>query len=112
MQELYELKDKLMKNLCEYAAKDKLDMPALQQIDTLAHALKNVCKIIRDYEMDGNYSNAAPYYREDMSYRNRNAMGQYARDGGYSPNGYSSGMMNQPPNDYVRQKMYDAMRGM
>lgn len=111
MQELYVLKEKLMKELCEYGKKDTIDTVTLNTIDTIAHALKNVCKVIRDCEMDG-YSNMPPYY-DDMSYgRRRNAMGQYSRDGGYPDHGYSMGMMNQNPNEYVRQKMYDAMRGM
>lgn len=132
MQELYELRDKLCKELKEYSKKDKLDSSSLQIVDTLAHSLKNVCKIIESYEMeDQGYSNAMPrmprvsYAYDDMSYARgrganarRDSMGRYSsRDGG----GYSShgdfkmemqDLMNQAPNDYVRQKMMEAMNGM
>ena len=132
MQELYELRDKLCKELKEYNKKDKLDSSSLQIVDTLAHSLKNVCKIIESYEMEDEYSNASmprmprmSYAYDDMSYARgrganarRDSMGRYSsRDGG----GYSShgdfrtemqDLMNQAPNDYVRQKMMEAMNGM
>lgn len=132
MQELYELRDKLCKELKEYSKKDKLDSSSLQIVDTLAHSLKNVCKIIESYEMEDRYSNASmpgmprvSYAYDDMSYARgrganarRDSMGRYSsRDGG----GYSShgdfrtemqDLMNQAPNDYVRQKMMEAMNGM
>jgi hypothetical protein len=132
MQELYELRDKLCKELKEYGKKDKLDASSLQIVDTLAHSLKNVCKIIESYEMEEGYSNASmprmprvSYAYDDMSYARgrganarRDSMGRYSsRDGG----GYSShgdfrmemqDLMNQAPNDYVRQKMMEAMNGM
>ncbi|MBR5180103.1 MAG: hypothetical protein IKW90_15100 [Lachnospiraceae bacterium] len=132
MQELYELRDKLCKELKEYSKKDKLDSSSLQIVDTLAHSLKNVCKIIESYEMEDGYSNASmprmprmSYAYDDMSYARgrganarRDSMGRYSsRDGG----GYSShgdfrtemqDLMNQAPNDYVRQKMMEAMNGM
>lgn len=132
MQELYELRDKLCKELKEYSKKDKLDSSSLQIVDTLAHSLKNVCKIIESYEMEDGYSNASmprmprvSYAYDDMPYARgrganarRDSMGRYSsRDGG----GYSShgdfrmemqDLMNQAPNDYVRQKMMEAMNGM
>jgi hypothetical protein len=82
--------------------------------------------------MEDGYSNASmprmprvSYAYDDMSYARgrganarRDSMGRYSsRDGG----GYSShgdfrmemqDLMNQAPNDYVRQKMMEAMNGM
>lgn len=127
MQELYELKDKLCKELKEYAKKDKLDASSLQIVDTLSHSLKNVCKIIESYEIEDNgYSNFTMprvSYTNDMSYTRgrgsnarRDSMGRYSRDGGYSNHGdfrmEMQDLMNQAPNDYVRQKMMEAMNGM
>lgn len=147
MQELYELRDKLCKELKEYAKKDKLDASSLQIVDTLAHSLKNVCKIIESYEMENGYSNAQGGYSNftmprvsyaggnsnayannsyggNMSYArgrgsnaSRDSMGRYSsRDGGYSNHGdfrmEMQELMQEAPNDYVRQKMMEAMNGM
>ena len=132
MQDLYEIKDKLMTELKSYAKRDKLDMSALQQIDILAHSLKNLCKVIEDkeMEMDG-YSQASiprmprMSYDYDMSYARgrgpyarRDSMGRYSsRDGGgYSTHGdfrmEMQEMMNNAPNEQVRQKMMEAMNMM
>lgn len=126
MQELYELRDKLCRELKTYNKKETLDIASLQAIDTLAHALKNVCKIIECYEEDGEgeYSyNAMPrmprmsFARGRGPYAKRDAMGRYSsRDGGYSNDGdfrmELQDLMNQAPNDFVRQKMMEAMNGM
>ena len=137
IEELYEVKEKLCKELKEYAKKDKLDVTSVQAVDTLAHALKNMCKIIESYEMEeSGYSNAPmprmprisynsgnsyggnSYARGRGSNARRDSMGRYSsRDGG----GYSNDdnfrmdmqeLMQNAPNDYVRQKMMEAMNGM
>lgn len=139
-EELYDLKDKLCRELSEYGKKEKIDAPTLQVIDTLAHSLKNVCKIIECYEAEENgysaaqglYSNftmprvsyAGGNYYGDMSYARgrgsnarRDSMGRYSsRDGGYSNGGDfrmdMQNLMQNAPNDYVRQKIAEAMNGM
>ncbi len=108
MHKLYELKDMLCEELEEYGAKDKLDVGGLEIVDKLAHAIKNIDKIIEAYEEEG-YSNDGgqsgmmyPYYRSyeggrggrlnrGGSYargRGRNArrdsMGRYSSNDGYS----------------------------
>lgn len=60
MRKLYALKDMIIDDLKEYADKGKIDSVSLEAIDKLAHAGKNICKII-DYcegEEEG-YSNAS-----------------------------------------------------
>lgn len=52
IEELCELKEKLIKELIDQGKKDG----TLNNIDTLAHAIKNICKIIEDCEMDEEYS--------------------------------------------------------
>jgi hypothetical protein len=52
MHEIYELKDKLCKELEEYGAKDKMDVGTLDVVDKLAHTIKNLDKIIEKYEDD------------------------------------------------------------
>ena len=89
MHKLHDLKDMLCEELEEYGSKDKLDVGALEIVDKLAHAIKNIDKIIETKEMetDGGASNTYPYYRHmpysyrDGSYagRRRDSMGRYSR---------------------------------
>lgn len=74
MHEIYELKDKLCKELEEYGAKDKMDVGALEIVDKLAHTIKNLDKIIETYEENEEYSG--------MMYDDRG--NSYARGGRYS----------------------------
>ena len=103
MHELYELKEKLMKELNSYASQE-MSAGSLEVIDKLSHAVKNICKIIEsaeeeEYSGRGNYSRdgySRNYSREGRRYayeggsyaRGRNArrdsMGRYSREDGYS----------------------------
>lgn len=74
MHEIYNLKDKLCKELEEYGSKDKMDVGALEIVDKLAHTIKNLDKIIEKYEEEEEYSNYD---------------GQSGNMGGYSRRGYS-----------------------
>ena len=77
MKELHELKERLIDELKDYGRKD-LSSTNLQYIDTLAHAAKNVCKIIESD--NGDYSGRM--YRDGTRYysRNRDTMGRYSRN--------------------------------
>lgn len=84
--ELYELKEKLCEELKEYGRKGDLTAGSLEVVDRLAHAAKNVQKLI-DAE-DGGYSGHyypdwdRSYARDGRSYaRRRDSMGRYSRDG-------------------------------
>lgn len=97
MHDLYELKEKLMKELEEYG-KQELTAGSLEVVDRLSHAIKNICKIIESYEMEEDYSmrdgnGRSPYdgnggnrySRTGTRYsrrRNRDAMGRYSRTDG------------------------------
>lgn len=103
MHELYELKDKLCEELKEYGNKD-MSAGSLEVVDKLAHTIKNLDKIIENYE-DEDYSNAmmndgsyARNGRNGYSRRNsyargrgrnarRDSMGRYSRERGYSMDG-------------------------
>lgn len=78
MKELYELKERLVDELKDYG-KMELTAANLDKIDTLAHAAKNVCKIIES-EDEGNSGRYYPYSYNRGSYR-RDSMGRYSRDG-------------------------------
>jgi hypothetical protein len=80
MKEMYELRDKLCEELKKYSKKE-MSSSTLDVVDKLAHALKNLDKVI-----DGeDYSEA---YRMYDGARRRDAMGRYSSD--YS-RGYSRG---------------------
>lgn len=134
MHELYELKDKLMKELEEYGGQD-MSAGSLEVVDKLAHAIKNLCKIIEAAEdeeysqrgggnyvydggMNGRSYRGGRYSRDGGSYRGGQG-GSYARGRGQnarrdSMGRYSSGgdfaeqleeLMQDAPNEQVRQKI-------
>ena len=83
MDELYKLKDMLCKELEEYGKKGELTAGSLEIIDKLAHAIKNLHKIIEAYEEDeGEYSGRGGSYGYD--YRSYD-------DGGYTRGGNQGG---------------------
>jgi hypothetical protein len=106
MNELYELKEKLCKELKKYSG-EEVTTNSLEIIDKLSHAIKNIDKIIEKYEEDegGSYG----YNSYESSYRNnrsnrgsynngsyargrgrnarRDSMGRYSSESGYSRNG-------------------------
>lgn len=88
MDKLYDLKEMLCEELKEYGSKDKLDVGGLEIVDKLAHAVKNIDKIIEAYEMeDEGMSMRGSYYsREGQGGQGGQGMsrrgGSYARGGG------------------------------
>ena len=97
MKELYELKERLVDELKGYG-KQELTSSNLDKIDTLAHAAKNVCKIIES-EDEGH----SGYYPHERVYRGsyrRDSMGRYSRDGLADK---LRDLMNEAPDDKTRQ---------
>ncbi|HCJ37836.1 MAG TPA: hypothetical protein DHV37_05865 [Erysipelotrichaceae bacterium] len=102
MKELYELKEKLCKELKEYGDKD-MSAGSLDVVDKLSHTIKNLDKIIEKYEedeysgrmmpysYDGNYAMASDRYsytRGRGSNARRDSRGRYSSRGdGYSYHG-------------------------
>ena len=108
MHKLYSIKENLIEDLEKYDKKD-LSPSELEMVDKIAHAAKNVCKII-EYCEDGGYSEM--YYPMDgrvrsfQSYgRGRNAArdsrGRYSSTGNY----YRS---TDDIRDRIQDMMYDA----
>ena len=92
MHELYNLKEMLCEELSNYGRSKELSPSSLEMIDTLAHACKNVCKIIESkdeemYSMDGSY-------RGNSYYGNN----RYSRDGYYYDDGGMSGRRGRAMN--------------
>ena len=75
MKELYDLKERLVDELKDYG-KTELTSANLEKIDKLAHAAKNVCKIIDDSE---GYSGRYDDGMRGRSYK-RDGMGRYSRN--------------------------------
>lgn len=90
MKQLHDLKDRLCEELAAFSERD-LNASNLEKIDTLAHATKNLGKIIemKEEEYSGEMSSRGSYDGSygDSSYRGRgrnakrDSMGRYARDG-------------------------------
>lgn len=126
MHELYELKEKLCKELEDYGKKD-LSAGALDVVDKLAHTVKNLDKIIEMYDADeGSYGTHRMI--DDGMYRGGSYAGRRnaRRDGmgRYSSMGYSRAdgmvedlreLMKDAPNDHVRkdfQRLIDTLEQM
>ena len=112
MKELYELKDRLIDELKDYGRKD-LSGSSLDMIDKLAHATKNLCKIIEDSDE----GNSGYYSRTGRIYDGRAFRGSYRRDGmgRYSRDGLADKLrelMEDAPDDRTRmeiQKLVEKM---
>lgn len=118
----------LLNEIKEYGTKDKLDLKDVEVVDKLAHATKNMCKVIEDCENEMGYSNNYSYENSMMGNsmargrRNSNMSmrsmrgGNSRMDGNYSNHGGFNNelqeLLQQAPNDYVRQKLQEAMQGM
>ena len=133
MHAIYELKDMLCKELEEYGEKGELTAGSLDVVDKLAHTIKNLDKIIDEYEEEeysgrGSYDDGMggrSYERDRMSYRG----GSYARGRGRNARRDARGrysraddmieqlheLMEDAPNEKTRvemQKFITKMEGM
>lgn len=116
MKELKELRDMLCDELKEYGKKGELTAGSLSTVDTLAHALKNLDKVI---EEDEGYSGHYPYWAYDNgnmsgrgsyrgSYARRDSRGRYSGERGYSRSDLSDklrDLMDEAPDDRTRQEI-------
>jgi len=138
MHELYNLKDKLVKELEEFGHRE-LSETSLKTIDTLAHAAKNVGKVIEccedeEYSMammgDGGYSRgmscsdgSRDFVRPDGSYRyadasyargrgrgaKRDAMGRYSSAGSEDIRHDLQKLMNSAGDERTRREIQELM---
>lgn len=99
MHALYNLKDMLCKELEEYGEMGELTAGSLEIVDKLAHAVKNLDKIImaKEDEMGGSYNDGYRSY-DDRSY-----------DGSYRGRGYDDGYSSRRGRD--RMGRYTSRRG-
>lgn len=118
MHKLYELKDKLMKELEEYADNGKFSKDDVEAIKYTASAIDHICNI-----MDGSdeeYSSMYPYAYDGSSYARggrggrsyargrmnarRDTMGRYSRAGEDIAE-QLRGIMNDAPDDHIRMEI-------
>lgn len=131
MQALYDLKEMLCKELEEYGKKGELSAGTLEIVDKLAHATKNLDKIIEAYEEEeysnyggsynyggnmggvmtgrgGSYRNGGSYARGRGRNARRDSMGRYSSEG-YSRTGDLAeqlrSLMEEAPDDRTRQEI-------
>lgn len=127
MNELYELKEKLCRELKKYN-NEEVTTNSLEVVDKLSHAIKNIDKIIEKYEEEeggsygynsydgsyrgrnnrGSYNNGNSYARGRGRNARRDSMGRYSNEGGYSRHGDMvetlREMMMDAPNDEIRRE--------
>lgn len=122
MHKLYDLKEMLCEELEKYGAKDKMNTGDLDVVDKLAHAIKNIDKILAEKDAYSGYMPRDGVYRTDgMSYRDesfargrgarRDAMGRYSR----AESDFRADLqelMHDAPNDHIRQKIQSIMNEM
>lgn len=117
MHELYELKEKLIKEL-ENRGKGNLSLAEFDVVDKLAHTIKNLCKIIKDAEEE-QYSGEGSYrmsYDNGGSYRSsyaddmRGERGTYSARRGRGPGARRDSMGRYSSAD--NQMMVEELRGL
>ena len=71
MHDLYKLRDILVNELEDYGRRGELSKPSLDAVNKIAHAAKNVCKVIDYCEKDktknsviGSFNSHEPDYEE------------------------------------------------
>lgn len=101
MHELYELKEMLCEELKEYGSKDKLDVGGLEIVDKLAHAIKNIDKIIEVYEME-----EEEYSMEGGSYEGGGGGGSYAGGGNQGGGGGGNRRYSREGGEMRRRMSY------
>lgn len=126
MHKLYELKEKLMRELEDYSENGKFSKDDVEAIKYITSAIDHICNIVEDAESE-EYSNR---YEDGMSYARgrgrsyartgrgrgtgarRESMGRYSREGGYSYDFKADleELMQDAPNERIRQKMHELMR--
>lgn len=109
MHEMYEIRDRLCDELKEIS-RNGVTTSNLGTIDTLAHAIKNIDKIIECDEGEGYSERSYPdgmggTYRRSYT-RSRDSMGRhsgYSRDGGLADKLHD--LMQDAPNDDIKRDL-------
>lgn len=139
MHKLYELKEKLMRELEDYSENGKFSKDDVEAIKYITSAIDHICNIVEDAEDEysmamggGSYGDGGSYVGEGRSRMSRaegrggrsyarGRRGNVRRDGmgRYSRDGYSydfkmdlEELMKDAPNEHVKMKMRELMQEM
>lgn len=113
MEDLEKLKEMLCEELEKYGRKGEMSAGTLEIVDKLAHAIKNLDKIIDGDEYSGAYEGGrgASYrggsYRGGSYARKRDRMGRYSSEG-YSRHDLAEelrALMEEAPDEKTRMEM-------
>lgn len=120
----------LKRNLCEelekYGQKENLSVSDLERVDTLAHAVKNLDKILMcedgGYSQSGDWYAMGKYGRNEPDYhhggdsyrgRSRDSMGRYSRNDAKNDIAEKlRHMASEAPDNHTREALEKAMRAM
>ena len=126
MHKLYDLKEKLMRELEDYSENGKFSKDDVESIKYITSAIDHICNIMEDAD-ESEYSNryegdtGMMSRRAGMSYARgrrgrvkRDSMGRYSTNDGYS---YDfkvdlEELMHDAPNERIKQKMRELMQEM
>lgn len=118
MRYIEDLKENLCRELEEYGQKENLSTSDLERVDTLAHAVKNLDKILMceggEYSQSGDWY-AVGRYDDGTSYRGRkrDSMGRYSRnDAKHDITEKLRRMANDAPDSRTREALEKAVRAM
>lgn len=112
MDELYDLKEKLVKELKAYSENGKFSKEDAEVIKYLASSIDHICNIVDGEGYSGNYPYMGRAY-EGRSYRgsyarNRDSMGRYSGERGYSRDGLADKLrelMDEAPDEHIRMEI-------
>lgn len=107
MHKLYELKDKLMRELEDYSENGKFSKDDVEAIKYITSAIDHICNISEAEGYSGRYMGGRSY----TDARRRDSMGRYSRDGyAYDFKADLEDLMESAPNETVKRKLRDLMR--
>lgn len=113
MDELYELKDKLMKELKEYSGNGKFSKDDVESIKYITSAIDHICNIADDEGYSGHYPYIGRSFDDGRAYRGsyarrRDSMGRYSGERGYSRDGLADklrDLMDEAPDEHTRTEI-------
>lgn len=110
MDELYELKDKLMKELKDYAGNGKFSKDDVESIKYITSSIDHICNIADEEGYSSNYPYMGRAY-EGRSYRGsyaRSRDARYSGERGYSRDGLADKLlelMDDAPDEHIRMEI-------
>lgn len=91
MHELYELKEKLLKELSEYSQNGKFSKEDAEVIKYLSSSIDHLCNIVMDMEEDEGYSETGGRYRNSYNSYEGTGGGRGGNQGGGRGGSYARG---------------------